>query len=124
MKSDKIFRRDSYLTDSSKIKVTESDTIYKHRIKLINGYILDWEADEKYDVFLNLSFKHHIILEAKYGTICLSNDTLMKYIIDKSPYIEFYRETEVPKRFTHPDTSQINEIIRNGQIEQYFERLK
>lgn len=124
MKGDKIFRRDSYLTDRSKIEILGVDTIYKNRQKLANGYILDWEADERYDVFLNMSFKEHMRKEVECQSVCLSDDTLKNYILDRAPYKEFYREIGDTKKFTHPDTSELNKIIRDGKIEDYFKRLK
>jgi hypothetical protein len=130
MKGDKIFRTSSFSFTKSKFIITDNDTIYKYRVRLINGYVLDGEADERYDVFLNLTFKQHMILEKKYGHYVLSPDTLKKHIIDNDPYIEYYREVADPRKFSKSggvddiDTSEINQIIREGKIEQFFQRLK
>lgn len=52
-----------------------------------------------------------------------SVDELQNSIIDADPFIEYYMALK-PGRFVIGDTAQINEIIRNGEIEKYFERLK
>ncbi len=51
----------------------------------------------------------------------LPADTLRKYILDKDPYLEYYRCITT---FTLEDSLEIKEIILNGEIEKYFERLK
>lgn len=128
MKGDRIFRTSSYSQEWSKFYFRDNDTIYKYRERLIDGYILDFEADDRYDVFLNLSFKECMNLEVKYNQPCLLDDTLRNYIIDKDPYIEYYRDMANPRLFSHivgkVDTSEINQIIRDGKLEQYFTRLK
>lgn len=128
IKDNIIFRQSSYTLETSKFFITSTDTIYRNRVKLIDGYILDVEADEKYDVFLNLTFKDHMKLEAELNRTTLPEDTLRKHILDTNPYIEFYRDTESPRKFSNQiekiDTSQLNQIIRQGNLQQYFTRLK
>lgn len=124
MKADKVFRRSSFSADHSKLIFTNNDTIYRYRLKLINGYILDREADERYDVFLSLTFKKHLNLEREYGLTTLPDDTLKLYILDSSPYTEFYRENGNHKKFDYPDTAVINSIIRENRIEEFFNRIK
>jgi len=128
MKGDNIFRIPSFRADKYKLIFTDSDTIYKYRYRLINGYILDAEADENYDVFLSLLFKRYLLMEENYIVYSLPEDTLRKYILDKDPYIEFYRETYYPHRFSLEnlanDTTGINAIIRNNELEKYFEKIK
>ncbi len=110
-----------------KMKVVDGDTIYPNRYRLAGGYSLDLEALVGSDVFLSLTFKEYLLKEIGMGKN-LSHDTLIKYILDRNPYIEFYRETSNPKTFLPPDieddTAKINSIIRNGELEKYFERLK
>ncbi len=121
MKENRIFRVYSY---SEKIDVIDDDTIYKYRKKLQDGFVLDAEADERYDVFLSLSVKKYIEMENTLNTFCLPDDTLKKYIFDKDPYIEFYRNKTDVKRFFLSDSLEIMEIIRNDSIDKYFEKLK
>lgn len=128
VKDGRIFRRSSFSNEKSKIVITNSDTIYKLRIKLIDDYVLDFEADERYDVFLDLTYKQHLLMEIKYGNATLSDDTLNAHIVNKNPYIEFYRDVQNPRRFGNTpediDTAVINQIIREGNIGQFLQQLK
>jgi len=124
MDGNKIFRRSSFSNDKSKLLISEEDTLYKRRTKLVHGYILDLEADFRYDVFLDLTFKRHLLLEIELNLATLPDDTLKNHILDKSPYIEFYQEIDNTKKFNFNDTSQLNNIIRQGKLEEYFTRIK
>lgn len=119
MKKDKIFRG-SYTSDRNKFDYSNNDTIYKKRVRLINGYVLDRESSKEYDVFLGLTFKEYMRKETTYGF--LPDDTLYKYIIDKNPYTEYYREeiSEMSEGFSISDTAVINELIRKGELHKYF----
>ena len=125
MKGDQITRLPDYYARFSRFIITDTDTVYKNRAKLINGYILDVEADETRDVFLDLTFKQYMALASRGH---LREDTLKKYILDKDPYVEFYRDIANPRRFDNDieyiDTSEINQIIGEGKIEEFFTRLK
>ena len=127
MKGDKIFRTSIFSGDMYKFITTDGDTIYKYRIKLRDGYILDFEADSRYDVFLDLTFKQHMALEKIYpGGIPF--DILTGHILDKSPYSVYYRDTAEPRLFEHTvdlvDTSELNQIIRDGKLDHFFEKLR
>ena len=124
VKGDRIFRRSSFSKDHSKLLISNGDTVYKHRAKLIQGYVLDFEADERYDVFLNLSFKQHLILEKTYNLPTLPDDTLNNHILDKTPYLEFFRENENHERFSLKDTVELNSLIKQNKLEEYFTRIK
>ena len=127
MKGDDIFRTSIYSIELHKFIFTDTDTLYKYRIKLEKGYILDFEADSKYDVFLDLTFKEHMSLEKTYpGGI--PRDILRDHILDRAPYVEYYRDTAEPRLFGQTpetvDTSEINQIIKDGKLGQYFEKIK
>lgn len=128
IKGDEIVWRSSLTQELSKFNFTNQDTIYKFRVKLINGYILSCEANLDTDVFLDLSFKQHMKLEVAGGRKTLPNDTIMKHILDRTPYIEFYRDNSNPRKFSqfveNADTTFINKIIREGKLEQYFDLIK
>lgn len=123
MKGDRIFRG-SYTSEDYKFDYTVNDTIYKNRVQLINGYVLDRESSKEYDVFLGLTFKEYMIKETKYGY--LPDDSVYKYIIDKNPYTEYHREkiSETSEGFSISDTAAINELIRKGELHKYFNREK
>jgi hypothetical protein len=128
MKNDEIFRTTGYLhsfgKESCKLIVQNGDTINKYRHKLAEGYVLDGEADERYDVFLSLSFKDYLNKEISLNVLTLPHDTLKKYILDRDPYIEFYRNKVDVRRFEMEDSLEINELIKNGTLEAYFEKVK
>jgi hypothetical protein len=121
MKGNEIFRA-SYTSERYKFDYTSNDTVYKMRARLINGYVLDTESSNEYDVFLGLTFKEYMRKETKYGY--LPHDTLYKYIIDKDPYTEYYRDNIPDGIFSISDTAAINEIIRKGELQKYFNREK
>lgn len=104
------------------------DTAYKARIRLADGYVLDLEANAKNDTYINLTWKELFLKEVKTGGHVITADTLTKYIIDTNPYKEYYRETKYPQKYLPPsilnDTAEINAIIRNGELDKYFERIK
>jgi hypothetical protein len=126
MHGDEIYRTESFwnarYNTLSKLRIENNDTVYKGRYKLSGGYILDSEAILSGDVFLDLTHKQHLIRELN-GEI-ITHDTIRRHILDADPYIEFYRNRTDVKRFYIVDTLEINEIIKNGEIDKYFERLK
>jgi len=128
IKDNQIFRIPSYTLSTNKFIFSDQDTIYKYRKKLISGYVLDCESDENYDVFLDLNFKQHMILEKACERTSLPDDTIRKHILDENPYIEFYRDNSIPRKFNQltedVDTAEINQIIRDGKLEEFFTRLK
>lgn len=127
VKNGKIIRKANIYHGSS-LEFSESDTVYKRRIRLANGYILDTEANVNDDAYLSLTWKVLFLKEIKTIGHILSNDTLQKYIIDTNPYKEFYQETKYPQKFLPTDiikdTAEINAIIRDGDLGKYFERKK
>lgn len=121
MKGDEVFRIYHYYSDS-KMVVSENDTIYRFRWQLPNGYILDAEADERYDVFLNITCKEQFYREM-HG-ISFTNDTIKKYIIDKDPYLEYYRFRKDLPVMDMDDSLKIRQIVLDGEIDKYFEKVK
>jgi hypothetical protein len=127
MKGDRIFRTSIYSGDMYKFTTTGVDTLYKNRIKLRDGYILDFEADLRYDVFLDLTFKQHMRLEKIYpGGI--PPEILIDHILDKNPYSIYYRDTAEPRLFGQTvgtvDTIELNQLIKDGNLGKYFEKLR
>jgi hypothetical protein len=119
----RIFRTsDAY----EKVIITETDTIPKFRAKLVNNYVLDGEGDHLYDAFLSLTFKKLIVWEDQYGRTSFIADTAWKYVIDKDPYLEFYRAKD-NKMFQIDgllDTAGLNQIIMEDGIDEFFTKLK
>lgn len=132
MKGDKIYMMPRYwnhgLNSISKgMEIIDMDTIYTRRYKLPQGYVLDAEGGLKV-VFLNMTFKEYlnreIINAEKELGVIIPEDTLRKYILDRDPYLEFYRNNTDVKRFELSDSLEIREIILDGEINKYFDRLK
>jgi len=111
-----------YNSISTKIKITENDTVYTLRAKLVDGYIF---ADEhsKDMTFLNFTFKEYLRYEIKNGHHP-TNDELLNNILDDDPFIEYYQDPKRPRKFELSDSAEINQIIRNGELEKYFEKMK
>ncbi len=130
MKGDKIFRTESFWNSRyntmDNLEIKGNDTIYKYRYKLPNGYILDSSANERYDVFLSITFKQQLNreLSGEHPGTAMPEDTIRKYILDKDPYIEYYRNKTEVKRFGMSDSIEIKEIVLKGEIDKYFEKIK
>lgn len=132
MKRDKIFRTNSFWNGRYNsyhfVEFKNNDTLYTQRYRLINSYILDAEADERYDVFINMTHKEYLKKEItnyeKGLGVAVPDDTLRKYILDKDPYTVFYRNKTNVKRLFLSDSIEIKEIILNGEIDKYFEKIK
>jgi hypothetical protein len=130
IKGDKIFRTESFWNarykSMDKLVIRGNDTIYKGRYKLPSDYILDTDADERYDVFLDITFKEQLYreLSGNHPGNAMPSDTIRKYILDRDPYTEFYRNKTDVKLFTISDSIEIKEIILKGEIDKYFEKIK
>jgi hypothetical protein len=112
------------IRDTNQIGVINGDTVYLRRWQLENDYILDINSSEKH-YFTDISFKEIVAYNAKFPNMLhYPFDSIQKRIIDKDPFLEYYFDEfgNFPNLDVHID--QINEIIRNGQIELYFTRLK
>jgi len=97
--------------------------LYKTRGDYRHLYTINLSTNRLTDVYLSLTFKEIVIKEIAMNNPghALPDDTLRKYILDKGPYLEFWRCTTTLEL---RDSVKINEIIRNGEIEKCFERLK
>lgn len=132
MKGDKIFRTNSFWNSRNNsyhfLEFRNNDTIYTQRYRLQNGYILDSEASLDHDVFVDLTHKEHLKREKINSGLGLGvavpQDTLRKHILDQDPYTKFYKNRTDVKRLYIEDSLEINEIIKNGEIDKYFEKIK
>lgn len=122
MSGDEISAVNLWTRDKTLWSGLNKDTIYKRRQKAANGYVIG-ESEVRTDVYLSLTYKEVVLKEIAMDNPghALPDDTLRKYILDKDPFIEIYRCITT---FELEDSVKINEIIRNGDIEKYFKRLK
>ena len=122
MEGDKIYGTPGI--QDTKMKV-DSDTVCNIRAKLVNGYVLGFPDIYGDVVYLDFTFKEFIIWGEKYNEISMLIDTARQYILDKDPYIEMYREkAKGPREFNFSDTTEMNQIILDGKLEEYFIKLK
>ncbi len=125
MKGDQVFRIYNYWsanTTFERMVISSNDTINGRRYKLPDGYVLDEEADERYDVFLNITCKEQFYREM-HG-VPFTNDSIRKYIIDKDPYVVYYRYRKDLPAMWIVDSLKIKQIILDGEIDKYFEKVK
>ncbi len=122
MSGDEISANNCWEWDKTLWSGLNEDTICDRRQNGANGYVLS-ESDRLTDVYLSLTYKEVLLKEIAMNNpgIPLLDDTLRKYILDEDPYQEFWRCTTTLQL---SDSVKINEIIRNGEIEKYFEQLK
>lgn len=114
-------------TNTSRIKIENGDTIYTGRIKLFNGYVLAIEHAPN-DYFTDITFGELVKYNESHQSF--PKDSMFDRVIDKDPYQEFYVAKDYGFEITKisEDDSlvmeQLNEIIRNGELEKYFDRVK
>jgi hypothetical protein len=92
-----------------------------HALKLIDGYCLDFNCSYGINsAYLSITRKE--FAEKIYH---IGSDSLKFFILDKDPYLEYYRlYYSPPCDSARYDTACMNELIRKGRIDWYFERIK
>jgi len=110
----------------SRIIINNGDTIYAWRWKLADGYVMAGESSSS-DYFTDMTFAEIVAYKDKYpDSLEFPRDSFFKRVIDKDPYTEYYIAKEY-STFEMPDSNDvepINELIRKGELENYFKRLK
>ena len=107
-----------------RITITEDDTIYSFRAKLISGYIISEEISDN-SIFVDFTFKEYVIYEINHpeeGGV--AENALLEHILDDNPFLELYIDRNKPRKYELSDTAEINQIIRNGELKKYFKRVK
>lgn len=90
-------------------------------MKLANGYYLNGT--------MGLNSGYLSLTKEQYNADIPGIDSMYNYLIDRDPYQEYYL-TEDGDIFTEQggphgiDTAFLNDLIRDGKLEKYFERLK
>ncbi len=93
-------------------------------VSLANGYFLNGSMGPNTG-YLSLSIEEYNKLESKPN-----KDSLYKLLIDKEPFIEFYKLNDDRGIFINGngylgfDTVLLNSIIKNDKLELYFDILK
>ena len=114
--------------DKSEIKTlpapSDVDTSGNRPLHLVEGYYLNGSSGPNTG-YLSLTMEEY----SKYETP-LSRDSMYSLLIDKDPFIKFYARYD-NKGFRDEsvspygiDTAKINAIIRQGELDKYFEKMK
>jgi len=113
-------------SDKSKIIAApgphDVDTTSNWPQKLVNGYLLNGIFGGSNTGFLSLDKKDYYDWPLYPGS-----DSLFKLIIDKNPFVELYFYRDENNDFSNNnglDTAKMNLLIKDGQIEKYFKRIK
>ena len=113
------------IQNDSRIQVVNGDTVYVMRVKLTNGYILQPGGEiGSTNYFTDMTYIEMVRYNSNLGKEMIGTDSLDSRVIDKDPFTEFYFDTSRPRKFEMEDTAEINMIIRNGNIEDYFKKYK
>ena len=110
--------------NSSYITIYKGNYYYNERCRLINGYIVD-SACGVDNYFTSLSFDTYIRekLSPEFNQGA-PNPRVISSIIDRDPFVEFYyseKNLENKNGFT---ISDLNQLIKENQLEKYFKRQK
>ncbi|MFO7851913.1 MAG: hypothetical protein R6X28_05575 [Bacteroidales bacterium] len=106
-----------------RIKITEDDTIYIFRARLIDGYIFGGEIGEN-SIFLDFTFKEYINYEIDNNCSGVPLEILSEHILDADPFLELYLDPNMPRKYEMSDTALINQMIRDNELGKYFEKIK
>jgi len=90
--------------------------------KLTNGYLLNGIFGGSNTAFLSVDKKDYYNWALYPGS-----DSLFKLILDDDPFMEFYYYRDEHNEFSNNnglDTAKMNQLIKDGQLEKYFERIK
>ncbi len=110
-----------FTIESAGIKVENGDTIYTSRYHLKNGYVLAPNFSED-AVFTDITFAELVRVEASNNKIDYDS-LLYNRIIDKDPFIKFYKTTSptVNRVFK---LKEINQLIVEDKLDEVFKKIK
>lgn len=109
--------------DKNKITSNPSKINTRWPVKLASGYYLNGSMG------VNSGYLSLTIEEYNSYDIIPGIDSLFKLLVEKDPYLEYYQRTD-DGTFRDEngaygvDTAFINDLIRTGKLENYFDRLK
>jgi len=112
-----------YTKDDPRVSIDEQGkATFTNRWLLKNGYIVSNEMSVK-NVFTNISLTEYVDYTAKYYSGAWAGK-LESRIINKDPFLSFYHLDGLYKGEKTFTLGQLNDMIENGTIEDYFEKLK
>lgn len=103
-------------------KNKNGDFILKRRYFLKSGYILE---DISFDrVFTDITITEMVETYSEFGAVYWSPERYLDRIIDRDPFTEYYHLNGIGKEVQIFTIGEINEMLENGTIEDYFTRIK
>lgn len=112
--------------DKSKIVAApgphDVDTTSNWPQELTNGYLLNGIFGGSNTAFLSVDKKDYYD-----WTLYPGSDSLFNLVLDDDPFIEFYYYRDEHNEFSNNnglDTAKMNQLIKDGQLKKYFERIK
>lgn len=97
--------------------INNDDSLWQTPSRLINDYLLDHRGIGRNVAFLEMTYDDYMI----YSDTINNVGEFLDLIRDDDPLLELYSDEE---RKVGWDTSFINDIIRRGELDKYFTRLK
>jgi hypothetical protein len=107
-----------------RIAIVGDDTICPVRWRLEGGYVYSALESSYGDFFTDITFAEFVSYYERNKPHSFPLDSFFERVIDKDPFLEYYLDTA--RIFDYPDDNieVVNEIIRNGELEKYFKRVK
>ncbi len=119
-KEGKIMRSPVY-TVGDQFYYGEKDTVYKCRVRLCEGYVLDQECSI-HDIFLDITIKDYLRWEIQNGMNGMPKEHLSELVLDTDPFKEFWYVKDCNKgSFT---IQEIEKLILDDNLNANFKRLK
>ncbi len=110
-------------TPFQNIRINGGDTVYLYRVRLLNGYILPGEVSLE-QVFFDLTFADVLEFHLENPGMYMPDSMLNDNILDEDPFLDLYYDANRPRKYEYEDTALINQMIRDNELDKYFERLK
>jgi hypothetical protein len=109
---------------SAQITLYQGKYYFTERYRLIDDYVVDsWAGADYY--FTSLSFDTYI-REKLSDEFHLgeTSQKLIKRIIDRDPFLEFYHSDKPVNGKYEFSISELNQLIKDKKLEQYFKEIK
>ena len=113
-----------YTKNDSRISISnDGKTTFTNRWYLKSGFIV---AKEIYidQSFTNISIGEYVNYTSKYNSGAWTDELLLARIIDRDPFLSFYHFDGVYQMEMKFTLGELNQMIENGTIEDYFTKLK